>query len=36
MQVLNEPEEVVNAIFDYYETKGFEHTPEEEEIQMNL
>ena len=36
VQVLDEPADIVDAIFDYYETKGFERTPEEEEVQLNL
>lgn len=36
MQVIDEPVEVVNAIFKYYETRGFEPSAEEKEIQLNL
>ncbi len=36
IQVLDEPADIVDAIFDYYETKGFERTPEEDEVQLNL
>lgn len=36
IQVINEPVEVVDAIFKYYETRGFEPTPVEREIQLNL
>ena len=35
-QVLDEPQEVVNAIFDYYEQKGFEPTAREQEILLDL
>lgn len=34
--VLDEPEQVIDAIFAYYETSGFEPSEEEEEIQLNL
>jgi uncharacterized protein (TIGR00730 family) len=34
--VLNEPEEVLNAIFQYYEQRGFEPSAEEEQTQLNL
>ncbi len=36
MKVIDEPSEVVNAIFQYYETSGFEPTDAEREIQLNL
>jgi uncharacterized protein (TIGR00730 family) len=36
IQVIDEPAEVVNAIFQYYETSGFEPTATEREIQLNL
>ena len=36
IQVIDEPTEVVDAIFKYYETRGFEPTPVEREIQLNL
>ena len=36
MQVLDTPDEVVNAIFDYYEARGFEPTRKEREQQMSL
>lgn len=35
-QIIDEPSEVVNAIFKFYETSGFEPTPAEKEIQLNL
>lgn len=34
--VLDKPEDVLDAIFRYYETSGFEPSAEEEEIQLNL
>lgn len=34
--VVDEPKDVVNAIFDHYEAKGFEPTPEEREKLMEL
>ena len=36
IQVINEPKAVVAAIFKHYETRGFEPTPAEREIQLNL
>ncbi len=36
IQVIDEPNEVVNAIFQYYESSGFEPTAAEREIQLNL
>lgn len=36
IQVIDEPAQVVNAIFQYYETSGFELTAAEREIQLNL
>lgn len=36
IQVIDEPAQVVNAIFQYYETSGFEPTSAEREIQLNL
>ena len=36
IKVIDEPSEVVNAIFQYYETSGFEPTAAEREIQLNL
>jgi hypothetical protein len=34
--LLDEPQDVVDTIFRYYETSGFEPSAEEEEIQLNL
>ena len=36
IQVIDEPEAVVKAIFDYYERRGFERLPEEHELMLNL
>jgi uncharacterized protein (TIGR00730 family) len=36
IQVINEPKDVVDAIFKHYETRGFEPTAAEREIQLNL
>jgi uncharacterized protein (TIGR00730 family) len=36
IQVINEPEAVVEAIFDYYEKRGFEPSRIEQEILLNL
>lgn len=35
-KIIDEPADVVNAIFQYYETSGFEPTPAEKEILLNL
>jgi len=35
-QVLDRPDDIIDAIFDFYEERGFEPTEEEEEIQLNL
>jgi predicted Rossmann-fold nucleotide-binding protein len=36
IQVIDQPAEVVKAIFDHYEKRGFEPSPEEREAQLNL
>jgi uncharacterized protein (TIGR00730 family) len=36
IQVIDEPTQIVNAIFQYYETSGFEPTAAEKEVQLNL
>lgn len=36
IQMIDEPGEVVNAIFKYYETRGFEPSAAEREVQLNL
>ncbi|GMQ77181.1 MAG: TIGR00730 family Rossman fold protein [Gammaproteobacteria bacterium] len=35
-EVVDEPREVLDAIFRFYERSGFEHSEEEEEIKLNL
>ena len=35
-QVLDEPEEVVEAIFKHYERRGFQPLPAEREMMLNL
>jgi len=36
IQIINDPDEVVEAIFRYYEHRRFEPTEEEAELQLNL
>ena len=36
IKIINEPKEVVDAIFKHYEARGFEPSAEEREIQLNL
>ena len=36
IQVIDEPDQVVDAIFQHYETRGFEPSPQEREILLNL
>ncbi|OYY92960.1 MAG: Rossman fold protein, TIGR00730 family [Hydrogenophilales bacterium 28-61-23] len=36
IRVIDEPEQVVEAIFQHYETRGFEPSPQEREILLNL
>lgn len=36
IQLIDEPAQVVDAIFRYYETSGFEPSATEREIQLNL
>jgi hypothetical protein len=36
MQVIDEPEAIVEAIFDFYESRGFQPTREEREKMLNL
>lgn len=36
LQVIDEPRDVVNAIFDYYEKRGFEPSAAEHEAHLNL
>ena len=35
-QILNDPQEVVDAIFDYYEHKSFEPSAQEQEKLLEL
>jgi uncharacterized protein (TIGR00730 family) len=36
VQIIDEPEKIVEAIFKHYETRGFEPSPAEKEIQLYL
>jgi hypothetical protein len=36
IQVIDEPQAVVDAIFDFYESRGFELSPQEIEMQFSL
>lgn len=36
IQIIDEPKQVVEAIFKHYETRGFEPSAQEREIQLNL
>jgi predicted Rossmann-fold nucleotide-binding protein len=36
LQVCNEPRQVVDAIFAFYEKRGFEPSPAEREVLLNL
>ncbi len=36
IQVIDEPTAIVEAIFRHYETRGFEPSPAEREVQLNL
>ncbi len=36
VRVCNQPQEVVDAIFDFYEKRGFEPSPAEREVLLNL
>ena len=36
VQIIDEPEKVVDAIFDHYQTRGFLPLPEEHELMLNL
>jgi uncharacterized protein (TIGR00730 family) len=36
VKIINDPKDVVNAIFDHYETRGFEPSAAEREIQLSL
>ena len=36
LQVVSEPREVVDAIFNFYKKRGFEPSPAEREVRLNL
>ena len=36
LQLIDEPQQVVDAIFAYYENRGFEPSPAEREVLLNL
>ena len=36
VQVCDEPQQVVDAIFNFYEKRGFEPSPAEREVLLNL
>ena len=36
IQIIDEPEKVVDAIFNHYQTRGFLPLPEEHELMLNL
>ena len=36
LQVCNQPQEVVDTIFAFYEKRGFEPSPQEREVLLNL
>jgi uncharacterized protein (TIGR00730 family) len=36
IQVIDEPQRILEAIFDHYESRGFERLPEEHELLLNL
>jgi uncharacterized protein (TIGR00730 family) len=36
VQMIDEPDQVVEAIFRHYETRGFQPSPQEREILLNL
>ena len=36
LQVIDEPQQIVAAIFKHYERRGFEHLPDEHELLLNL
>jgi hypothetical protein len=36
VQVCDEPKAVVDAIFDHYESRGFQPSPEEQEMLLEL
>lgn len=36
LQIIDEPEQIVEAIFKHYESQGFAHLPSERELMLNL
>ena len=36
LQIVDEPQAVVDAIFAFYQQRGFEPSPEEREVLLNL
>jgi uncharacterized protein (TIGR00730 family) len=36
IQIIDDPQQIVNAIFDHYESRGFGRLPEEHELLLNL
>ena len=36
IQVIDDPQHILDAIFDHYEARGFAHLPEEHELLLNL
>ncbi|AJP48781.1 decarboxylase [Rugosibacter aromaticivorans] len=36
IQVIDDPQRILDAIFDHYEARGFAHLPEEHELLLNL
>ena len=36
LQILDKPQDVVDAIFNFYEHRGFEPSPEEQQILLDL
>ncbi|MDP3678794.1 MAG: LOG family protein, partial [Methylotenera sp.] len=36
IQVIDDPAQIVEAIFKHYETRGFKLSPEEEQVQLYL
>jgi hypothetical protein len=36
VQVIDDPQQIVDAIFDHYEARGFANLPEEHELLLNL
>lgn len=36
VQLIDDPQSILDAIFDHYETRGFAHLPEEHELLLNL